>query len=313
MLDHESRYTGRYVGRGLALVQDSLNSADGDFNLGNISQSEILCRALRVLFDSAAGKWYSAVTLQLLSGALAVGLSFADIGKGWSILTAALVFGLFTASYLLRLWAEQQYSLAEKMRRSYVMWEGLGWDPGGFDMDDLQWSLGQRNKKKIKAWSRAPDPCRPWVGQAGPYKLALITRGSARSTRFRYVRLRRWIWGSFALSVAMSFAVVSTVVTRGIPESTSIAVARSAYSFMSLVLATNVLGWGLRLGRLIPGIRAVEEGLERLMDAGSGLAQDQLPQVLRLVSEYNCQVIGGLPLHRLMFYHWFLPRYERPK
>jgi hypothetical protein len=66
------------------------------------------------------------------------------------------------------------------------------------------------------------------------------------------------------------------------------------------LLTIDLLGWAIRLGRLMSGIRAVETDLERL----EGADADDAQQVLRLVSEYNCLVVNGFPIHPRMYQRW---------
>jgi hypothetical protein len=72
------------------------------------------------------------------------------------------------------------------------------------------------------------------------------------------------------------------------------------YSFAPVVIAIDVFGWALRLGRLGSAIRSVEAGLQQLIDANNA----ELPEVLRWVSEYNCQVVQGIPILNWLFNRW---------
>jgi len=65
-------------------------------------------------------------------------------------------------------------------------------------------------------------------------------------------------------------------------------------------LAIDLLGWAIKLGGLISGIKDIEIDLDRI----HGAVELDLPQVMRLVSEYNCQVVIGIPIHNWMFNKW---------
>src|SRR6266849_7139191 len=78
-----------------------------------------------------------------------------------------------------------------------------------------------------------------------------------------------------------------------VPDNVRLLVAKALLSFITLVLSVNLLGWALKLGRLASTIQEAEEGLERLKNTSTL----DVPQVIRLVSEYNCQVVDGIPIH----------------
>ena len=66
------------------------------------------------------------------------------------------------------------------------------------------------------------------------------------------------------------------------------------------VLSENLLGWAPKLGRLTSTIQEVEDGLECLKNTSTL----DVPQVMRLVSEYNCQFVEGIPIHSWLFLRW---------
>lgn len=91
-----------------------------------------LSQLARFLFDSAAAKWYTALTVELLAAVVSVVVSLVGpTGNAATISAAILVLALFVA-YGLRLRSESQYDLAETMRRQSVLTEGLGWPLDGF-------------------------------------------------------------------------------------------------------------------------------------------------------------------------------------
>jgi hypothetical protein len=83
------------------------------------------------------------------------------------------------------------------------------------------------------------------------------------------------------IRLLLSFLTLSLALTKAVPESTDLAFAKAIYSVIPLVLSVNLLGWALRLNRLIAGIEEAEKGLDHLRQTDT-VAESQ---VLRMVAE----------------------------
>ncbi len=127
-----------------------------------------------------------------------------------------------------------------------------------------------------------------------------MTTESAFYTRRLYTKLNARLWGLFALAVLSTIVSLSVALTQTVPDTIDILVAKAIYAIIPVALSINFLGWALRLGRSMAAIHEVETDLDRLQtshDLDEG-------QIMRLVTEYNCQLVGGFPIHPWLFRLW---------
>lgn len=267
--------------------------------MGNREIGEELNQLSRLLFDSAARKWQWAVALQVCSGVLAFVLGVANISGDVALAGAGLVTIVLVVSYTLRLWFEVQYGTAETMRRQSVLTEALDWPVERTQMSEWRNRVGKRIRSRFRSEPRNAGYYTTEEDQ-GPERLAEMTAESAFYTRHLYSNLKTWVWAAFGLALAISAVAVIVALTKTIPTSTDLLIGRAVFSVVPIVLAVDLFGWALRLGRLVSGIQRIEEGLERSL----GAISVQLPEVLLLVSEYNCQVVGGFPIPSWLFHRW---------
>lgn len=260
---------------------------------------EELSQLARLLFDSAARKWYSAVVLEIGAGVLAAILSVLDYSGDSALTGAAIVTVMLAASYFLRLWFDVQYETSETMRRQSVLSEALGWPVEAVQMSEWRDRAGKRIRTRQKAQPRSSDYYAT-SKSFGPERLAEMTVESAFYTRHLYKRLKVRIWGIFIGALVLTILITTMALTKTIPTSIDLVVARVVYTLIPLVLSVNLLGWALRLERLVSDIRVVEQILRGTLDANP----TGLPQVLRLVSEYNCQVVAGFPILNWLYKRW---------
>lgn len=128
-----------------------------------------------------------------------------------------------------------------------------------------------------------------------------MTRESAFYTRCLYNKLHGLVGigllASFGMLIFVLFAILPIQL---LPASTQIVIAYAIYLVLPLILSSDLLGWFLRLGRIKSEIFRIEEAMERI--AKQKTVQEA--EVMRLVSEYNCQLIGGLPIPNFLFDLW---------
>jgi hypothetical protein len=127
-----------------------------------------------------------------------------------------------------------------------------------------------------------------------------MTLESAFYTRHLYGKLRILVWALFGCALLISALALTVPALEATPAAAGVRIASAVYLLLPVLLTIDLLGWAIRLGRLITGIRDIEANLERLQAAD----RLDLPQVMRLVSEYNCQVIAGFPIHPRLFSWW---------
>jgi hypothetical protein len=185
------------------------------------------------------------------------------------------------------------------MRRQSVFTEALGWPVERVQMSEWRNRVGKRIRARLQSEPRSPDYYTTEEDR-GPKRLAEMTAESAFYTRHVYSNLKFWIWAAFSVAVAISAVAVIVALTKAIPTSIDLLIGRAVFSFIPIVLAVDLLGWALRLEQLVSGVRRVEEGLDHILEA----TDVQEAQVLRLVSEYNCQVVGGFPIPKWLFQRW---------
>lgn len=263
------------------------------------TRGEELNQLSRLLFTSAANKWYGSLLLEVAAGVLAAVIGALEPSGDWSIFGAILGVALLIAAYGLRLWFDDQYDAAETMRRQAALTEGLDWPLDKIQASEWRQKAGRRVRDRLKVQARDPDY---YASRAIPSarRLAEMTVESAFYTRHLYTKLRVWFWFLFAGSILIAGFVISIGLTRTIPDSIDALIARALYSIIPVVVSVNLLGWALRLTRSIATIRQVEADLERLLES----TELNEPRVMRLVSEYDCQLVGGFPIHNFLFSRW---------
>ena len=94
----------------------------------HLKRGEELNQLSRLLFDTAARKWYIAFLLELIAGFASVTFSLIQIMPDTlKLCSAAATAALLVFAYILRQRFELQYDMAETMRRQSVLTEGLGY------------------------------------------------------------------------------------------------------------------------------------------------------------------------------------------
>ncbi len=262
-------------------------------------RGEELSQLARLMFDACSDKWYAALGLEVFAGILALILDFLNIPSIWALGGALIALALLVLAYYLRLQFEDQFHSAETMRRQSVFTEALGWQLSSVQYSEWQRKAGKHIRAKLKTTPRESDFYETQQ-PVGADRLAEMTAESAFYTRQLYLKLRWWAWVLFIAATIVFIIVSLTTLIAPVPDNVRLLIAKALFSFITLVLSANLLGWALKLGRLASTIQEAEEGLERLKKT----ATLDVPQVMRLVSEYNCQVVDGIPIHSWLFMRW---------
>lgn len=256
-------------------------------------------QASRLLFDAAANKWYLALGLEIVAGLLSVVLSILDISGSivfWPALIGLMLLGV---AYYLRRRFEDLSDTAETMRRQAAFTEGLGWPIDVMQATEWMRKLGPTIRAQVKTVQRDPDYYNTQKA-VGPQRLAEMTIESAFYTRQLYLKLRAWMWWLFCSSAMITIVIMSVTIARLIPGPWELPVARAVFTFIPIILSANFLGYALVLGRLSASIGTIEADLRRTVKEGLTSSEN----ILRLVSEYNCQVEMGIPIHPWLWQRW---------
>lgn len=253
----------------------------------------------RILFDDAAANWYSAAGIEVFAGVLGAVLSVTGTSDNWALLGAMVGLILFGWAYYLRLRFEHKYDLAETMRRQSVLSEALGWPVARVQASEWRRRAGRKVVEQFTRRKREDDYYST-TEAIGPRRLAEMTLESAFWTRHLYGKLRIIVWAIFVVALVVSAFVISAPAFGVAPQAVAVRIATAVYILLPVLLTIDLLGWAIRLGRLMSGIHEVETDLERLEGSDALDAQ----QVLRLVSEYNCLVVNGFPIHPRFYQRW---------
>jgi len=267
--------------------------------MDNAKQGEELNQLSRLLFDTAANDWYLAIGIETLTALIGVGASLAILTNDWKLFLAIIGFILFIISYYLKLRFENTYDRAETMRRQSVITEALGWSIGQTQFSEWRLRAGKKILDMFKMKSRDKDYYATKKPE-GSRRLLEMTTESAFFTRHLYCKLQRLVWLLFVIAVVFSIIVIGVSQFQFVSPNTRFFVVYGIYLLLPVMLTVDLLGLGLRLGRLSTSIKEVEEDLERL-DKEKRINETQ---VMRLISEYNCQVTSGVPIHSFLFKLW---------
>lgn len=268
--------------------------------MDKLKRGKELSQLSRFLFDSAANKFYFALGIEVVAGTVGVVASLIYLNDQGKLVFAIIGFLLLLVSYILRVRFEDEYDRAETMRRQSVLSEALGWDISKVQFSEWRQKAGQKILNRLKKEMR-PEDYYETQERLGPKRLLEMTRESALYTRCLYNKLHGLIGigllASFGMLIFVLFAILPI---QFLPTSTQIVVAYAIYLILPLVLSSDLLGWFLRLGRVKSEIFRIEEAMERI--AKQKTVQEA--EVMRLVSEYNCQLVGGLPIPNFLFNLW---------
>lgn len=259
---------------------------------------EQLNQLSRLLFDEASNYWYLATILNIILGIVTtvVSLVVHDLQFQFAFaVVAAIILGI---CYYFRLHAESRYDAAETMRRQSVITEALAWPISQTQFSLWREKAGSRILALFRLRTRDADYYTT-EANSKPQKLLEMTLESAFYTRHLYEALVRWLEVLTLLFVIMLIGILTST-----PFSTDgelrLKLTSAVYIFIPAILSADIIGWIFRLRRLIKSLTEIERELE-----GINKPDVSSESVMRLVSEYNSQVITGIPIHSFLFnkYH----------
>lgn len=263
-------------------------------------KGEELGQLARFLFDSAANKFYASVGVEFLAGLVGVIASLINFNDQDKLRIAIFGFILFITSYILRLKFDNEYDRAETMRRQSVLSEGLNWDISRVQFSEWKQKAGKKIIERLKKERRADDYYET-KEKFGPRRLLEMTKESAFYTRCLFGKLYGILGLFLIISFLLLFFIFSIIFpVQLIPTSTETIITYAIYLILPLMLSSDILSWFIKLGRIKSEIFKIEEAIERL-DRQKFIKE---PEIMRLVSEYNCQHIGALPIPNLLFCLW---------
>lgn len=267
--------------------------------MDNQKRGEQLNQFARLLFDEAATNFYLSLAIEILSGLLAVVITLWKPSDDINFIFAIIGFALLAYAYFLRFRFDNQYDTAETMRRQSVLSEALDWPISTVQFSDWKLRASKATMQKMELEKR-PDDYYETKANFGAKKLLEMTAESAFFTRCLYTKLQQILSILLIVSGFSAFVVVSVLPLSIVPSQIALKVAYIVYLMLPIMLSIDLLGWVLKLSRLIKSIKEVETDIERL--SNDSVIEEK--QIMRLVSEYNCQVTCGFPIHNRLFKFW---------
>ncbi len=267
--------------------------------MDNQKKGEQLSQFARFLFDESANIFYFSLGIEILAGLLAVVVNFFSIPEELSFIFAVAGFSLLAISYYLRLRFDGQYDTAETMRRQAVFSEALDWPISSVQFSDWKMRASKATTQRIAIEKRDEDYYQTKKNY-GARKLLEMTAESAFYTRCLYTKLERIVSALLVLGVILVILVFTILPLNVVSNQLSLRIAYIIFLLLPIVLTTDLFGWKLKLSRLIKSIKEVETDIERLQKE----KRVDEKQAMRLVAEYNCQVVSGFPIHNWLFKLW---------
>jgi len=263
----------------------------------NAKRGEELNQLSRLLFDNAAIKWYLAFILDLVVGGVSAIFALINgVPDNIKLASACLTVVLAIVAYILRQKFESQYDMAETMRRQSVLTEGLGYPIKILMFSEWSRRAGRKIRRKFKLVERNVDYY-VTKKKPSPSRLLEMTQESAFWTRFLYSRLLELSWIILILFILIVTVVIMSLLLGTAPNSIKPTLSYAVFLIIPILITTNVIGWILKLKRLILSISEIEANIESLLE----MTQPDEASVLRLVFEYNCQVVAGFPIPNFIF------------
>jgi len=259
-------------------------------------QSQRTIQLSKLLFDKSANYYYLGIIIEILVGIISIIFSI-NTPKDKILLLVMILNVLFLLiSYFLKIKSEEFYDIAETIRRQTVFSESLDWNISKLLISNWQSKAGTKLVKKYKESELDPDYYSS-IRKIGEGRLAEITLESAFYTRHLYIRHKK-ILVLFSIILLIAIIIILSISPLiFIPGPMYIIILKVIYMIIPIYLGINIINWCLRLSRLISEMYSLEVELETIYKSD----ELNLENVLRLVSEYNCLVVSGIPVHKIMF------------
>lgn len=265
----------------------------------NVRKGAELNQIARLLFDAAANNWCISGGVQILAGVTGIVVGLLTLDDSQKLISAIIGFGILLVAYFLKMSSDDQYSTAETMRRQAAFSEGLDWPINSTLMSE--WLRRAGNKIIDKAETTPRNENYYYSEEdTGPRKLLEMTVESAFYTRHLYYYLIGLLGFLLLGSIILCFLVLSFLPSKVVPTEYTSQIAYTIYLLLPILLSLDLIGSIIKLKGLTSAILEIEKDMERLAE-GSRIESDQ---VIRLVSEYNCQVACGIPIHPFLFKIW---------
>ena len=263
------------------------------------NRGEELNQLSRLMFDRAALLWAVGLGLEALAGVLGIAVGLTELPADWKLISAIVVAGIVAIAYAMRIRFADDYDDAETMRRQSVLAEALEWPIGATEFSHWREKAGS---KVLRAFRLKPRDADYYATAApvGPKRLLGMTIESAFYTRHVYRRARTFLWILAGFIGLVFVLILSFAPLTAIPSATRLEVIYILYLALPLLISVDIIGRTLKLQRLVVAIQQIEQDLERLDTEEN----PDLSQVMRLVSEYNCQVVAGFPVLNCVFRLW---------
>ena len=265
-------------------------------------QAKELHGIARFLFDRAAFFWYTAISIEIIAGVLVAGMGLFNSSDKFNIGVAVVGFFILAASYYMKLRFRVTYENAETMRRQAVLSDALGWPVSKVQFSVWRQLAGENVLKKVDT-RPLDEGYYATKKEISAQRLCEMSQESAFWTRHQYVYLRPYIWILFVVTLVFIALILTFVAVDIFTESIALRIVYTIYILLPLILSIDLLGWAFNLNRLIDSIARIENDMEHLEKEQTD--GDFESKVLRLVSEYNCQVVSGFPIPSwfFRFYH----------
>lgn len=257
--------------------------------------AELECLA-KLLFDKGVVLRYSALGLEVLAGLVAVIVTFIQPSFETQFWFAISGFAVLVIAYGLKIKFSVIYDNAETMRRQAVFSNALGWDIPKMQFSIWRQLAGKKLIKKLECTKLDEDYYATKQDQ-GAARLLEMTQESAFWTRHLYLSIMNYLVLVFFFAFILVILVLTFTSSTLVSSNSSLQIAYAIYLIMPLILTADVFGWAIKLHFLCNSIKEIERDIERLSNNTSINEND----VLRLVSEYNCQVAQGFPIPNWFF------------
>jgi hypothetical protein len=262
-------------------------STDASDGSSTAEQTDLL-QVARELFDKAATRWWAGWSVEFVVAVIGVGFGLTQQSDTHKLILATVGGTALAGTYALRVSAESTYVMAETIRRQSAYFEGIGWAIPG-------WQVGRwLSRAGTSTSARDPDYYSTRT-DVGPQRIGEMTLESAFYSRMLFKDIARLMFVIFVVAACSLAFMIWFASSRFASPETATVVATSALSVLPALLALDALGRSLRLHAVANGIADVERDLEQAL-----LAPAAEP-VLRLVSEYNCLVVLGIPIPARLF------------
>jgi hypothetical protein len=255
-----------------------------------------LSRLAGLQFERAADRWYRALGVEVISSILGgATVLFGLIGDPatWVTLGAIVLLG---AAYVTRLLAEDIHETAQTMRRQAALSEGLGWKIEPIQLEEWRRRAGTKMLRRVDSEPREGDYYATREA-AGKRRMAEMTRESAFYTRHLILAIRSVLTLALVVVAVVLLIVVYFVLLTPAAAVLDADVAHVLATVVLIAIAVDAGGWWLRLTRQSSAIRGIEADLDRLL----AKPQIEMTDVLRLVAEYDCELVNSIPIHPRIF------------